>query len=328
MEPLTFDSSDVPLIEATLGDLYSPMRLDAAGGRARVRLARRVMAPGVAFDDLDCGPDLGYRAAAQEFVIICDVVAGAVHRDLEEPGGGRDVFGPGDQFLFGRPGLRYSGRVRSARLRLTLLDPALFTPAIAAGDDPGRPIRVLDHRPFSPQAALGLQRAVAHARDHVSATGPAPQSPLVIAAAVRYLAANVLHTYPNTAVRAPLGSEGHDTTPSTVQRAVAFIEANPDLDLTLDDIARAARVTPRMLQLAFRRHLAVTPMAHLRRVRLDRAHASLHAATSTDGQTVTGIAARWGVSTNRFAEQYQDAYGESPSRTLRRQDTAVPERAD
>ncbi|WP_228717474.1 helix-turn-helix transcriptional regulator [Allosaccharopolyspora coralli] len=102
-----------------------------------------------------------------------------------------------------------------------------------------------------------------------------------------------------------------------LRRAVAFIEANPDLDLTLTDIARAANVSPRALQLAFRRHLDTTPMHYLRRVRLDRAHHDLQNAVAGDGTTVTGVAARWGYARpSRFAADYRSAYGEHPHRTL------------
>ena len=93
----------------------------------------------------------------------------------------------------------------------------------------------------------------------------------------------MLQTYPNTAVRDPAAAGRRDAHPDTLRRAISFIETNPDVDLTITGIARAACVTPRALQLAFRRHLDTTPLGCLRRVRLDRARAGLRAATAACG---------------------------------------------
>jgi transcriptional regulator GlxA family with amidase domain len=86
----------------------------------------------------------------------------------------------------------------------------------------------------------------------------------------------------------------------------------------VSDIAGAARVTARAVQLAFRHHLDTTPLRYLRDVRLSRAHDDLRAADPCQGQTVTDIAARWGFfSPGRFSAHYRAVYGVPPSRTLR-----------
>jgi transcriptional regulator GlxA family with amidase domain len=140
-------------------------------------------------------------------------------------------------------------------------------------------------------------------------------NPLILGSAQRLLAATLLHGYGME----PAETAGmrRDATPASVRRAVAFIEASPHLDLSVADIARAAHVTPRSLQLAFRRHLDTTPTAYLRRVRLTHAHAELRNAIPGDGVTVTGVAARWGFTPSRFTERYRAAYGVLPSHTLR-----------
>lgn len=79
-----------------------------------------------------------------------------------------------------------------------------------------------------------------------------------------------------------------------MRRAVAFIEENAHLDITVADIAAAVCVTTRAVQLAFQRHLDTTPTAYLRRARLARAHADLTRASPGDGLTVTAVAYRWG----------------------------------
>ena len=78
-------------------------------------------------------------------------------------------------------------------------------------------------------------------------------------------------------------------------------------------------MTPRAVQLAFRRHLDTTPLAYLRRVRLHHAHQGLAQASPRNGTTVTAIAYRWGfTSPSRFAAAYRAVYGVSPSDTLSR----------
>ncbi|MFG1802396.1 helix-turn-helix domain-containing protein [Micromonospora carbonacea] len=73
------------------------------------------------------------------------------------------------------------------------------------------------------------------------------------------------------------------------------------------------------MQLAFRSQLGTTPLAYLRRVRLDLARRDLTRAVPGDGVSVAAIAARWGFADpRRFAARYLATYGELPGRTLRR----------
>jgi transcriptional regulator GlxA family with amidase domain len=133
------------------------------------------------------------------------------------------------------------------------------------------------------------------------------------------LAASVLHAFPNNAVTDTTAEDQHDAHPGTLRRAVAFIEANPGMDIGISDIAQAVYVTPRALQLAFRRHLDITPTDYLRRVRLDHAHHDLAQASPGDGTTVTAVAYKWGfASPSRFAQHYRASYGTTPSDTLRK----------
>ena len=316
MEPLSLDSTDVGLVEATVSKLYSKMRISAVGPDTRTRITRRVVAPGLGFDELDYRFDIGYAAEAQGQIIICDIVSSTIRRAGE---GHDEVFGPGDLFLISQPGLPYGGVAHAPRLRFTILDPAVCAQvAAAAGPAADGPVRLLDHRPVSRQAALLLQRSIAHVRDSVLSAPEAARSPLLVSAATQYLAASVLHAFPNNAVTDPAAADRHDANPGALRRAMAFIEANPDIGISVADIAAAACVSPRALQLAFRRHLDTTPMAYLRRVRLDHARQDLAQASPGDGTTVTAVAYRWGFpSASRFAEYYRAAYGVAPGDTLR-----------
>jgi AraC-like DNA-binding protein len=98
---------------------------------------------------------------------------------------------------------------------------------------------------------------------------------------------------------------------------VTFIDEHAYEPIAIADIAAAAFVSARAVQLAFRRHLGTTPTAYLRRVRLEHAHRQLQAADPAL-LTVTAVARRWGFpSASRFTASYRAAYGILPSRTLR-----------
>lgn len=102
--------------------------------------------------------------------------------------------------------------------------------------------------------------------------------------------------------------------PRHLRLAESFIEANLDQPLTLDDIAAAAGISPRGLQLVFRQHRGTTPLNFWRDARLARAHGDLVAGRGS----VTEVALKWGFSHfGRFAQAYASRYGLSPRDTLR-----------
>jgi len=83
-------------------------------------------------------------------------------------------------------------------------------------------------------------------------------------------------------------------------------------------LAERSYVSVRSLQLGFRHHLGITPMAYLREVRLRRAHQML-LESDPSRITVASVACRWGFSNlGRFAAAHTARYQESPSETLRR----------
>jgi transcriptional regulator GlxA family with amidase domain len=124
-------------------------------------------------------------------------------------------------------------------------------------------------------------------------------------------------TAPGSTLTGLAAQDRFDSSPATLRRAVAFIDEHADRHLTVADIAAASFVTVRAVQLAFRRHLDVTPMAYLRRVRLRRAHLDLLAADPAR-ESVIAVAYRWKFSSaSRFTAYYRSTYGVLPSHTLR-----------
>ncbi|WP_433785840.1 helix-turn-helix domain-containing protein [Actinomycetospora sp. CA-101289] len=106
--------------------------------------------------------------------------------------------------------------------------------------------------------------------------------------------------------------------PATLRRALAYLEEHAGEDVDVADVAAAAGLGVRGLQTSFRRWRDTTPLAHLRHLRLGRAHDELLAADPRRGATVADIAARWGFThAGRFSVVYRRRYGCSPSETLR-----------
>jgi len=103
--------------------------------------------------------------------------------------------------------------------------------------------------------------------------------------------------------------------PRTVKRVVDLIEAHPEINYTLSDLARHAGVGARRLQLAFQDAVHTSPIGYLRKIKLEHARQDL----LVSNDSVITIAYRWGFNhPGRFSTFYRQSYGESPSETMRR----------
>jgi AraC-like DNA-binding protein len=240
---------------------------------------------------------------------------------VQAGGLGEAALRQGDSFMF-PSSQRISGEFENCEIATVRL-PRDRTAAIAAtrsGIEPGE-LRFDSIMPVSPGTSRYWYSLVAYlGRQLITPDLQAPlrHSALLQSSALDMLAAAALTVFPNTAMTAEEGPDPGRVAPTAVRRAVEFIDEHADRDISAADIAAAAHVTIRTVQLAFRRHLDTTPSAYLRRVRLDRAHQQLCVASPGDGVTVTEIAIRWGfASPSRFAASYRDTYGVLPSHTLR-----------
>jgi AraC-like DNA-binding protein len=128
------------------------------------------------------------------------------------------------------------------------------------------------------------------------------------------LIAGLLHTQPHDYLEELL-TPSAPARPRTVKRVIDLIEANPESNYSLTDLARHAGVGARRLQIAFQETLNTTPTGYLRRVKLEHARADL----LTGDHGVASTAYRWGFThPGRFAALYRTTFGEPPSETLRR----------
>ncbi len=104
-----------------------------------------------------------------------------------------------------------------------------------------------------------------------------------------------------------------------VRRACEYMNDHAYESLRLDDIARAACVSPRTLEVSFRRVHQQTPLEYLRTLRLDRVRQALQAAAcQCQSVSVTELALQNGFAhMGRFAAYYKQRFGCAPSATLR-----------
>jgi AraC-like DNA-binding protein len=313
---MLFQSDGLEETERFLSEHYAPMRIGSTTTSAPTRISR-AEAPAITVDRVDLGFVMSYDVEGLDMIGLCDVESGAVG-DHGPDGSAAESFGAGELFALAPLGRRYGGTIDRATYTVTMVDPTVLSQVAspARGHDT---IELTGHRPVDAAAARRVRAAIDHL-DHAVLSDPdAVASPLVLGAAVRYLAAQLLEAFPNTSVAGPTSADSRDAHPAAVRRAVAFIDANADLDLSPVEIAAAANVSVRSLQLAFRRHLDTTPMTYLRDVRLARARRDLAAARTGDGASVTEIARRWGFThQGRFGQAYRRAYDETPGTTRRR----------
>ncbi|GIE86235.1 AraC family transcriptional regulator [Actinoplanes regularis] len=126
------------------------------------------------------------------------------------------------------------------------------------------------------------------------------------------LALTVEHPYGEE----PAGLQG-PMRPRTVKRVLDVLHTEPWRQYTAAELAAIAGVGVRVLQDAFRQHVGMSPMAYLRRLRLDGVHAEL-SRSDPGTASVSEIAYRWGFThLGRFAGAYRSRFGVSPSATLR-----------
>ncbi len=104
---------------------------------------------------------------------------------------------------------------------------------------------------------------------------------------------------------------------SALQRAIDYADSH-ERPVTVPDLATEAGVSQRVLELAFREYLDITPLTYLRWSRLNKAFCVFCAAEPGSIQ-ITTIAAQLGFSDlGRFSGIYKQLFGELPSATLAR----------
>ncbi|MFJ9392991.1 AraC family transcriptional regulator [Nocardioides sp. NPDC101246] len=186
----------------------------------------------------------------------------------------------------------------------------------ALGDPSNGACLTFDPRmPLGGAAARDWMRLLQVGLEQVERSSDLLRSPLVASSYEQTLIAALLAVQPNNATE-PAG--GTTNVPRTVRAAQALIEDAPERDWRVADLAAMVGVPARTLHEAFRRELGTTPLAEIRRTRLERARRDLVVADPLS-ITVSVVAARWGFfHLGRFAGEYRSRFGELPSQTLAR----------
>ncbi len=106
------------------------------------------------------------------------------------------------------------------------------------------------------------------------------------------------------------------TTPLRIKRAKDYIFENIKEPITVIDVAKAACVSPRALQYAFREEVGMSPVQYIKFQKLKAVHRALQMADPS--QQVTAILSDHGVlSLGHFAKSYKEVYGKTPRETLK-----------
>ncbi|MCU0837513.1 MAG: AraC family transcriptional regulator [Rhodospirillales bacterium] len=96
-----------------------------------------------------------------------------------------------------------------------------------------------------------------------------------------------------------------------------WLAANLKEPIGVEEMAAAAGVSVRSLQVGFRRYRGCSPTQRLMELRMQAAHQAL--AAPTPEHQVTAVATEFGFfNFGRFASRYRQRFGESPSQTLSR----------
>ena len=308
-----YSTTDPELMREVIGQVY---------GGVVLTTRNRNSATGFALTQVDAGSftansvtlpgDLAFRVRDEDATLVTTVIQGTMQAEWAKDTGGYQA---GDVYLRNIPQAEFRAQTHDVRSRSIVLPVSLLHTVAGAECAPPVPLRFLSMHPADAAARAQWQNTSDYA-DRVLANPKAAASSLIIASTARLLAATALAVFPNTAFPGPGARDRSDASPASLRRAIAFIDEHAHQDISGAEIAAAAGVTIRAVQLAFRRHLDTTPLGYLRRVRLDHAHRQL-AAADPRHESVTAVAYRWGFSSSRFAAYHRQAYGVLPSHTLR-----------
>lgn len=191
----------------------------------------------------------------------------------------------------------------------------------------GRPMSAVEFEPAVDLSSAGgraLQSRVMEFVDLAERLGPRrPLSPVAAADMREALLGALLHRQRHNASDAIDRFGGRaEAMPPSVRRAREFLHAHADEPLDLVQLAAAAGVGIRALQLGFRRHFGTSISEMLRDIRLAQLNARLIAASPDD--SVTDIAFELGFThLSRTASAYRAKFGEAPSVTLRGMNSGV-----
>lgn len=304
-----FHSSDPQTTQRFFRSAYTPRWHLTGLVRGSAVTHRRCEVEGMTVDELLIEGRVGFEIPVADSVVVIQPRAGSL-TVTGEPSTSAD------SPILIADGLPCALHATAARFHVVTIHSKLLRKVAAQRHvSAGPQIQFVSPRPRSRAGVLSWHRALDYVLTSYGSAETA-QRPLMVNATAQLVVATVLECFPSnmTAGRDLLSNPA---VPQAFKAAVLFIQEHAGDDISVNDIASEACLTPRAVQYLFRQQVDATPTEYLRRVRLFRAHLDL-----IDGErattTVAAVARRWGFAhTGRFAVLYREVYGQSPHTTLR-----------
>jgi AraC family transcriptional regulator len=148
---------------------------------------------------------------------------------------------------------------------------------------------------------------------------PHPAQPLLVGAVSSAVVLHLIRRYDAFAIDAPIFRAGLD--PISLKQVLDYIEAHPDADITLDNLAKMGRVSRFHFTRLFRQSMGVTPMAYVERSRILLAQQLIR----TTQRSMADIAYACGFADQSyFVRRFRKYLECTPSDYRRRVRTLVP----
>lgn len=168
---------------------------------------------------------------------------------------------------------------------------------------------------FAPRLPMGGAQAQRLGRliefMFTATSGPAGVAPLLQQAWKRTFELELLSLWPHAYTRY---LERGSLLPRALRRACDYIDAHLAEPMSVVQVARAALVGVRALEIGFARHLGQSPLRYIRTRRLDAARQDLCARGSP--LRIGDVALKWGfANAGAFAKAYRERFGELPGQT-------------
>jgi AraC-like DNA-binding protein len=211
---------------------------------------------------------------------------------------------------------RFLSNADGARIQLSLSQ-AVLTGQLAAllGEAPQAALEFAPDMDLTAGYGRSLARYVLMAATDLDQPDSVLSSPTMMSTFEQLITTGLLLSHRHNHTKA-LRSRKGAIAPRDVKRAVDYLEARLDADVTLADLVEASGVPGRTLLKHFKDSKGVSPMRYLRNARFHQVRQALMAAQP--GESVTTIAMRCGFAhMGRFSVEYRTRFGESPSETLR-----------
>jgi AraC-like DNA-binding protein len=204
---------------------------------------------------------------------------------------------------------------RGARFRICITEQAIRDQLAALLSDlPVTPLEFASAMDLTDGFGRRFARHILSAVDDFEQTNSIMASPTTVTSFEQFIVGELLLCHPHNYTKA-LEHLNRSIAPRDVKRAIEYMHANLEAPLTIERIAVTAGVAGQTLFKHFRDTCGISPMRYVRNLRFERARQELLKAGA--GSKISEIALRWGFAhLGRFAVQYRQRFGESPSETL------------